>query len=51
MYYLIWKNEIIDEFDTESEAAVMRAEYALAYGGSVRITQRPTASQLADWEG
>ena len=36
-YYLKWKGEIIDEFDTKEEALKMQTEYNIAYGGGVTI--------------
>ena len=38
-YDLIWNNEVIDSFDTESEASAMAKEYAMAYGGHVAVIQ------------
>lgn len=38
-YDLIWKNEVIDSFDTQAEAEEMAREYAMAYGGSVAVIQ------------
>jgi len=35
MYKLYWKGELIDEFETRSEALEMMREYNLAYGGGV----------------
>lgn len=40
MYYLIWKNEVIDQFKTLKEAEAMRSEYNMAYGGGVTISKR-----------
>ena len=37
MYNLIWKNEVVDAFETEEEARAMQAEYNLAYGGGVAV--------------
>lgn len=39
MYQLIWKGEVIDEFDTWKEAKAMRTEYTMAYGGYVEIVK------------
>lgn len=38
-YDLIWKGEVIDSFETESEASEMAREYAMAYGGSVAVIE------------
>lgn len=38
-YDLIWKNEVIDSFDSESEACEMAREYAMAYGGHVAVIE------------
>ena len=39
MFKLVWKGEVIDEFDTRDEAEAMRAEYNLAFGGGVTIKE------------
>ena len=40
MYKLVWKNEVIDEFETKAEAERMCAEYNLAFGGGVSIRKK-----------
>ena len=40
MYQLIWKKEVIDEFETKEEAVRMRIEYNLAFGGGVTIKKK-----------
>lgn len=38
MYSLIWKGEVIEEeIETIKEAEYLQSEYALAYGGTVKI--------------
>lgn len=38
MYALIWHGEIIeDKIETREEVEYLQGEYALAYGGEVRI--------------
>lgn len=50
MYYLIWKNEIVDDTDDKENAEYLRTEYTMAYqDGIVSITKRPTKRQLSDW--
>lgn len=49
-FYLIWKNEIIDESDSQSDASYMASEYTMAYQGSVTVTQRPPAKLLKEWQ-
>ena len=39
MFNLVWKNEVIDSFDTLNEARAMATEYAMAYGGHVSIVK------------
>ena len=38
-YRLIWKNEVIDSFDSRKEAEAMAREYAMAYGGGVAVVE------------
>jgi len=33
MYFIIWNNEEVDEFETRKEAREMLKEYNMAYGG------------------
>lgn len=47
--YLVWKNEIIDEFPTMKEARSMMSEYNMAFGGGVRTTSKPSKRLLAEW--
>lgn len=39
MFDLIWNGEVIDSFSSEAEAEKMKAEYEMAYGGSVKIVE------------
>ena len=41
MYYLVWKDEIIEEnIETKEEAIYLKNEYSLAFGGVVIIKKR-----------
>lgn len=40
MYKLVWKNEVVDEFETLKEATEMQAEYNMAFGGGVIIKEQ-----------
>ena len=38
-YKLVWNNELIDSFDTLSEARAMATEYAIAFRGHVSVVK------------
>jgi len=41
MYKLIWNREVIEsDIETRKEAEYLRAEYQMAYGGSVTIKKQ-----------
>ena len=54
-YYIVAKftsgSEIVDEFDSFSEAKDMQAEYSIAFQGTViSVTSKPIKSLLEGWD-
>ena len=42
MWLVIWKGEVVDEFDTETEARAMADEYAMAFGSPTTVVYKET---------
>ena len=40
MYFIIWNNEEVDEFETRKEAREMLKEYNMAYGGGCEMKRK-----------
>lgn len=51
MFYLVWKNEIVEECNSRDEAEKMQIEYNMAYRGGVSIClpDEVAPTQLENW--
>lgn len=50
-YYIVYKSEIVDEFDSKAEANEVVHEYNMAFMGGCSVRREVTSRQLKEWYG